>query len=255
MWDDTGMGSLRTLPGIFSPELQNTRDILIALPPSYDGAPRARYPVVYMQDGQNLFHAETAFAEPWNAHEQIERLAPLGLEAILVGIPNMGAERFQEYSPFVDSGKGGGAGDAYLEFVVETLKALVDRELRTRPEREATGILGSSMGGLISLYAFFRRPEAFGFAGAMSPSLWFAGGEIFPFVEQSPHVEGRLYLDVGTEEGATPLADARRMHAILAGKGYLAGETLLYLEDEGADHSEAAWARRLRTALYFLLPS
>ena len=107
-------------------------------------------------------------------------LARRGLETIVVGVPNRGAERLREYSPFPDARHGGGGGDAYLAFIERTLKPLVDRRVRTRPERQATGIFGSSMGGLISLYSFFRAPETFGFAGAM------VGGEQTAFDAVKP---------------------------------------------------------------------
>lgn len=111
------------------------------------------------------------------------------------------------------------------------------------------------MGALLSAYAFFTRPQVFGFAGVMSPALWFANGEIFPAVEQAPYAQGRLYLDVGTGEGEDTVADARRLHQLLVEKGYRPGESLMYVEDDDADHSEAAWSRRVRTALYYLVPA
>src|SRR4029078_2278710 len=116
-------------------------------------------------------------------------------------VPNMGTERIAEYSPFRDARVGGGRGDAYLAFLLETLKPDGDRNFRTRAAPEHTEIIGSSMGGLISLYAFLTRPDVFGFAGVMSPSLWFAGGAIFHVADAARHWPGRLYLDTGTAEG------------------------------------------------------
>ena len=155
-----------------------------------------------MQDGQNLADPHRAFAGTWDLPRAIDDLARRGLEAIVVGVPNSGAERLREYSPFADARHGGGGGDAYLAFVERTLKPLIDRRVRTRPEREATGIFGSSMGGLISLYSFFRAPETFGFVGAMSPSLWFGGRAIIDYIERDGRPPGRIYVDAGTEEGA-----------------------------------------------------
>jgi predicted alpha/beta superfamily hydrolase len=205
-----------------------------------------------MHDGQNLFDDMTSFAGEWNVDETMEQASQRGLEAIVVGIPNLGEQRMDEYSPFVQGGLGGGRGDAYLAFVAETIKPLIDRDFRTLADRAHTGVLGSSMGGLISLYAFFSRPETFGFAGAMSPALWFAGRAIFPFVERAPLPPGRLYLDIGTHEGSSTLPDARRMHRLLRRKGCRAPH-LLYVEERGAVHSEAVWANRLPAALEFLL--
>jgi predicted alpha/beta superfamily hydrolase len=165
---------LETLGDFYSPQLDNRRDILIRLPPSYGRSSR-RFAVLYFQDGQNLFDSATSYAGDWGLQRVVVAAARRGIEAILVGIPNMGIERLDEYSPFADPKEGGGAGDRYLDFVVETLKPAIDREFRTRPEPAHTGIVGSSMGGLISLYAFFREPSTFGSAGVLSPSLWFAG--------------------------------------------------------------------------------
>jgi predicted alpha/beta superfamily hydrolase len=123
------------------------------------------------------------------------------------------------------------------------------------------------MGGLISLYAFFHRPDMFGFTGAMSPSLWFASGAIFDYIEQAPFAPGKIYLDVGTNEESGPPGKAklgrkryppdesnlRRMAALLESKGYRREHDLLYIEEEGARHRETAWARRLPDALRFLL--
>jgi predicted alpha/beta superfamily hydrolase len=249
--EHTVVGRVKVLREVQSPQLDNARDIVVYLPPSYDSG-EGRYPVLYMHDGQNLFDQATSFGGEWRVDETMEAVAAEGVEAIVVGIPNMGDERCEEYSPFVDEKEGGGCGDAYLEFIVQTLKPIVDRELRTLPEREHTGIVGSSMGGLISLYGFFKEPDTFGFAGVMSPALWFADRAVFPFIEQAPPRPGRIYLDVGTQEGETTLRNAREMRDLLGGKGYVEG-ALLYVEDEGAGHTESAWAERFGKAVRFLL--
>ena len=206
-----------------------------------------------MQDGQNLADPKRAFAGTWNLGQAIATLAARGIEAIFVGVPNMGEERVREYSPFFDARLGGGEGDAYLAFLERTVKPLVDRRFRTRPEREATGVFGSSMGALISLYAFFRAPDTFGYVGAMSPSLWFASRAILAYIEHAGAPAGRIYVDVGTEEGAATLRDARQLARILERKGYQEGERLRFLEVAGGRHTEPHWAQRLVPALEFLL--
>jgi predicted alpha/beta superfamily hydrolase len=246
-------GTLKVLR-LFSPELDNERDIFVYLPDAYteDGT---RYPVIYMHDGQNLFDDALSFAGAWNVDEAIERASRTGVEAIVVGIANAEAARCDEYSPFVDEKHGGGRGDLYLDFIVNTLKPIIDRDFATNPGREATGIAGSSMGGLISLYGFFRNRETFGYAGAMSPAFWFANRAIFDYVEEADHAEGRVYLDVGTAEGDAVLQDVRRMCDLLAGKGYRKGRDLLCVVERGAHHREAAWARRLPRKIRFFLRS
>jgi predicted alpha/beta superfamily hydrolase len=210
--------------------------------------------VIYMHDGQNLFDRATSFGEAWEVDQTLEDASQEGLEAIVVAIPNMGAERLNEYSPWRDPGhKQGGRGDAYVDFIVQTVKPVVDRDFRTRPEREATGIAGSSMGGLISLYAFFRNPETFGFTGVMSAAFWFGARRIYRWLEERPFAGGRIYLDVGTSEGGQEVADVRRMKNLLESKGYRTGHDLLFFVEMGGQHNERAWARRLRRALHFLL--
>jgi predicted alpha/beta superfamily hydrolase len=243
--------SRRVIRRLRSPQLENIRDLDVFLPASYWRSSRRRYPVVYMQDGQNLADPDRAFAGTWNLQGAMHELGARSIEAIVVGIPNMREGRVREYSPFHDHRLGGGDGDAYLAFVGRTMKPLIDKRFRTRPEREATGMFGSSMGGLISLYAFFRAPETFGFAGAMSPSIWFAGRAILAYIEKNRTPPGRVYLDIGTEEGAGAHRDATHLARLLARKGY--GDSLLFVEDPGGRHDEHHWGRRLVRALEFLL--
>jgi predicted alpha/beta superfamily hydrolase len=240
-------GTVLVLPDVWSPQLENRRDILIYLPPSYFASER-RYPVLYMQDGQNLFDAATSFASvEWGVDETLEALSHDGLEAIAVGIPNMGERRINEYTPPANPWWRG-TGHRYVAFVVDTLKPLIDRDFRTQPDRMHTGLFGSSLGGLISLYAFFTRSDVFGLVGAMSPSLWVGGGVILDQIRESPHVAGRIYIDHGTQESS-----AQRLADFLLAKGYHDGEDLRYVVDRQGRHTEADWARRLPNALRFLL--
>jgi predicted alpha/beta superfamily hydrolase len=261
----------RTLSSVWSPQLKNRRVVDVYLPASY--ASGVRYPVVYLQDGQNLSDPDTAFAGTWNLDATIDRLAWRGIDAIHVGVHNAGRNRIAEYSPFPDPRHGGGEADAYLAFLVETLKPRIDRLFRTRPDRDSTAILGSSMGGLVSLYAYFRYPSVFARAGVMSPSIWFGQGAIVDFIRDARVTRGRVYLDVGTSEGAGTLRDVRRLGRLLVRKGFrrrrqlssagaasASGErrsstssALRYVEDAGGRHTEAAWASRLEAALAFLL--
>jgi predicted alpha/beta superfamily hydrolase len=242
----TLVGDIRVLPAVHSPQLDNEREVLIYLPPGHDTSP-ARYPVVYMQDGQNLFDSETAFGGiEWQVDETMESLSAEGLPAIVVGLPHMGPARIAEYSPFPQRA---GRGEAYLRFIVETVKPLIDSTYRTRPERAATGLLGSSMGGLISLYGFFRYPSVFGFMGGLSPAFWYGGPALYTYITHAPHPPGRLYLDRGTTERG----GAKRMYDLLVQHGYRPNQDILYVEEVDGEHTETAWARRLPGALRFLL--
>ena len=253
---------------VYSPQLKNQRHILVYLPPSY-GAEHRHYPVLYMQDGQNLFDPATSFAGEWGVDETMEQLALTeGVEAIVVGVPNMGRHRVDEYSPFIEPRLGGGQGEDYLAFLAHTLKPLIDRDFRTLPERTHTGLLGSSLGGLIGLYGYFRAARIFGLAGVMSPALWFGGESIFDYVESADYVPGRIYLDAGTRELGEDLhnglphratssrqyyAGVRRMKRILIRKGFRPTVDLMHVEEKWAGHSETSWARRLPDAIRFLL--
>ncbi len=261
------VGNLKVGRGIYSPQLQNHRDIVVYLPPSYAHS-NQRYPVLYMHDGQNLFDPATSFAGEWGVDENMEWLsAEYGLEAIVVGIPNMGVARTDEYTPFVDKTHGGGNASLYIDFIADTLKPLIDASFRTLAAQRHTGLLGSSLGGLVSLYGFFYRPSTFGFAGAMSPSLWFANDAIFKFVKEAPFHTGKLYLDAGTREmgGSRPFrpnkramsrryyGSVRRMKRTLIRKGYRPIHDLLHIEEQWAGHNERAWQRRLPFAVRFFL--
>lgn len=263
--EHTVIGTLKALPDFESPQLGNRRTLLVYLPNSYATSDR-HYPVVYMHDGQNLFDARTSFAGEWQVDETMQRLEGDGIEAIIVGIPNMGRARMDEYSPFRDNRHGGGKGERYLDFIADTLKPRIDADFRTLPDRAHTGIMGSSMGALISLYGYFYRADTFGFAGAMSPAFWFGGGAIFPYLLQQSYIPGKIYLDAGTAEVARRFArilprhlsqpvvsDARRAADILLRLGYSAPSEVRYVQDDGAAHNETAWARRLPDALRFLL--
>ncbi len=263
--DHTVVGNLKLLANVPSPQLGNERDILVYLPPSYSQGAKS-YPVLYFQDGQNLFDQESSFAGEWQVDETMERLSAEEAEAIIVGIPHAGDERLIEYNPFHDSNNSGGRGGDYLDFILQTIKPLIDANFRTHPDPKHTGIVGSSMGGLISLYAFFRHPHIFGFVGAMSPSLRFAKCQIFDYVFQAPLVNGRIYIDVGTREHSQKgfllanlarsrryYASVRRMHRLLVKKGYRPKYDILYIEEKWARHEEGAWAGRLPGVIRFFL--
>jgi predicted alpha/beta superfamily hydrolase len=245
-------GRLKVWRDIESPEMANRRDILVLLPQSHAND-RQSYPVVYMHDGQNLFDTATSFAHPWHVPRTTAILAREGLEVIIVGIPNAGPKRIEEYSPFSDNRIGGGGGDAYLDFITDVIKPEVDRRFRTKPARDSTFIAGSSMGGLISLWAFFTRPEVFGGVAALSPALWFARRSIFRRLEALPSPPGRLYVDGGTAEGPMLLSDVARLRDLLVEKGYRAGRDLRFVIDRDGAHDETSWGRRLPAILRFLL--
>jgi predicted alpha/beta superfamily hydrolase len=268
----TVVGDLQVYKAFYSPQLDNTRDILVWLPPSYATSGR-RYPVIYMHDGQNLFDAYTSNSGEWQTDETLTALASEeGLEAIIVGLPHMGERRPIEYSPYDDVWNGAhyqGRGKDYVRFIVESVKPLIDDSFRTSPEATTTGIAGASMGGLISLYAFLTRPDIFGVCASLSTAYWFGSSGLLQTIAAHANGQGWVWLDVGTHEGTTlekwygvtENADLRYVEGVrqlrdaLLARRYTLHETLMYVEEDGAPHHESAWARRLPNALRFLLAS
>ncbi len=255
--DASVTGDLRVLPGVHSPQLDRDTDLLIWLPPDYAGGDR-RYPVVYLHDGQNLFDRRTGFGGlEWRADETMTALHREGLDAVLVGIPNAGSERMEDYTRYTDPEHGGGGAEDYLAFVAETVKPLVDEVVRTQPEREHTSTVGSSLGALVSLSCFLLRSEVFGGAGLLSPSFWWPGDRLLEDLRAGIPA-GRVYLDVGGQErddargSEAYVQDVRRVAEFFDA----APETLLRLEfDPDGHHGERWWAERLPDALRFLLGS
>jgi predicted alpha/beta superfamily hydrolase len=249
-----------------SEALGNSRTLLVYLPPGYDEGEQ-RYPVLYMHDGQNLFDAATSFiGVEWNVDETLERMisdqevAPL----IVVGIYNTPDREF-EYTPIQDAsrGKGGGA-DRYATFIVDEVKPFIDATYRTKPGRESTGIMGSSLGGIASLYIAWTHPDVFTRVGAMSTAYWWSNSQILSVLEELEPPPGvRVWLDMGTAEDSTDrnadgVADLLELHRrarnILMEKGLTIPRRLRYVEDEGAVHNERAWASRFPSAVAFLFP-
>jgi predicted alpha/beta superfamily hydrolase len=248
-------------PGIPAREMQ------AYLPPSLAASMAAgeptdrRYPVLYFMDGQNVFDAKTSYIGiEWGADEALEELAKDGMEAIAVAVWNHGDDRMDEYNPWKSTldwrdkpTPMGGKGDAYLDWLVGTVKPIVDRSFPTRAEREATGIIGSSMGGLISLYALFAQRAVFGLIGSLSPSVRWSDYKIVTLIEDAPLPKARVHIDMGWREWKGMTRDARKVRDALLARGYELERDLHYVEERNARHNEGAWQRRLPDALRFLL--
>lgn len=257
----TRSGTLERLADVESPELGNRRDVWVSLPPGY-ATSRERYPVLYLHDGQNVFDRLTSFVQQeWGADEAALHSARAGRPLIVVAVDAaqqqpLGPGRLSEYGPWPVAERGNGSGARYVGFLVDTLKPLIDARYRTLPGRATTGLCGSSMGGLISLFGALSRPDVFGFAGALSPSLWWADEAVFPWAEQLPAGPPvRVYLDTGDREGvsldeaAQTVERTGRMAALLRRKGH----DVRSLVARGGRHNEDAWARRFPGVLGFFL--
>jgi len=240
--------------------LDRERRVWIYLPPGYDDS-EGTYPVLYMHDGQNLFDAATSYAGEWGIDETLDSLHAAGDPGIIVvGIDNGGDRRMDEYSPWVnDSLDAGGEGDAYVRFLVETLKPRIDSTYRTKPGRRHTGIMGSSMGGLISTYAMFEYPNVFGKAGIFSPAYWFAP-EVYDEIPRDRPVasDTRIYMmsgaleTVGDDPDSVYVKDHRRMVEELEEVGFERGVHLVSHIRADGKHAEWFWRREFAAAYQWL---
>lgn len=253
------VGDLRVWRGLESEALGGPRDLLALVPHAHATTPDRRFGVVYAWDAQNLFDEATSNAGEWRLDETMAVLALEGIEWLVVGLPHAGEERVAEYSPWRTTSGVDGRGDASLAFLLDVVKPLVDRSFRTLPGREATALLGSSLGGLMALYGLLRHPDVFSRAGVMSPAFATTGGRVFDWAEAQGGSDGRVWMDVGTAEwpaepslGRAYVEDVQRMRAVLEANGY-GPDRLQVLVEEGGAHHESAWARRLPEALRFLL--
>jgi predicted alpha/beta superfamily hydrolase len=252
-------GRLEKIHAFESKILGNTREITIYLPPGYADRPEARYPVLYMQDGQNLFEPERSFipGRHWRLLEAADAaIADRAARAmIIVGIDNAGGDRIDEYTPTHDEVKHhGGRADDYGRMLVEELKPIIDAGYRTMTDKANTAIGGSSLGGLVSLYLGLKRPDVFGGVASMSPSVWWDSRMIVGMLDRFDSKERpRVWLDIGGREGTEALNDARVLRERMTAMGWNEG-SFRYFEDRRADHSEGAWAKRVRTVLEFLFP-
>jgi predicted alpha/beta superfamily hydrolase len=249
-------GTLTTIPNFYSPQLGNSRSLILYLPPSYYENTLKRYPVLYMHDGQNLFNPATAFGGvEWQVDENLNSLIAQGKvqEVMVVGIYNT-ANRISEYTPTPDPGYGGGNANNYLDFIQNTIKPYIDANYRTLTNPANTYMLGSSLGGLVSCYAGWTRSSVFGSVGCMSSSFWWNNQNFTISVENfnGPNPPERFYLDSGANnDGAT---ETIRMRDALLVKGYVNNLDLKYYLDPQGAHNEASWRARLPIVLQYLLP-
>jgi predicted alpha/beta superfamily hydrolase len=211
--------------------------------------------VLYLQDGQNVFDGETSFirGQEWFVDETAEWMIRTSqIEPVIVAaIYNAGNARIDEYTPTVDpSLKRGGRADDYLDFLITEIKPFIDRQFRTRRSAMNTGIGGSSLGGLLSLYAGLKHPNVFGKLAVMSPSLWWDREVILKRIaELDRTLPQRIWLDIGTEEGEV-VEKVRRLRALFETRR----QEFRYEESPGAGHNEIAWSRRVGPMLKYLFP-
>ncbi|HEX2076812.1 MAG TPA: alpha/beta hydrolase-fold protein [Longimicrobium sp.] len=236
------------------PQLGRTRRVWIYLPPDYATSDRA-YPVLYMHDGRNMFDDSTSDPAEWRVDEALDSLHAAGDRgAIVVAVDNAPWRRIYEYSPWWSRQvHQGGQGDAYVDFLAQTLKPWMDQRFRTCPGPGGTGIMGSSMGGLISLYAALKYPHVFGRAGVFSPSLWVSDSVFSMARRANPAVRPRLYFVSGGRESQRLIVrNQQRMIDTLAAAGWRVGTDLHASLPEDGRHAEWFWRREFPAAYRWL---
>ena len=253
--------ALRKHPAFQSTFLADARDLVVCVPPGYDEDATRRYPVLYLHDGQNLFEGATAFVpgQDWHVNDTAEELIKAGIveRLIIVGVYNTGQHRIDEYTPTRDRRqRAGGDAGLYGRMLTEELKPFIDGEYRTLPDPSNTGLGGSSLGGLVTLYLGLQHPDVFGKLAVLSPSVWWDNRVILKIVRMtSPKPRLKIWLDIGTREGDETVRDARALRDELVKAGWRSGEDLVYAEIPEAGHNEAAWAARVGPFLQFLFPA
>lgn len=249
-------GEFRTHDRFRSRFLPHERTILVYLPPGYKPRGAQRYPVLYLQDGQNVFDKATSIGEEWHVDETAQSLIESGqIEPIIVvAIYNTGEHRIDEYTPS-KTDKGGGSADLYGRLLVEEIKPFIDRKYKTLPSAASTGLGGSSLGGLLTLHLALKYPTAFNRLAVVSPSVWWDNRLIVREVQALPSkLPLRIWLDAGTAEGPEVVADARALRDSLVAKGWVLDHDLKYVEAEGGQHNEQSWGARVGEVLKFLYP-
>jgi predicted alpha/beta superfamily hydrolase len=220
------------------PQLNRKRRIWAYIPKGYATSKKS-YPVIYMNDGQNLFNEQTAPFGEWGVDECLDTLMrKFNKECIVIGIDN-GEKRMTEYNPYDNKQLGNGEGNQYVEFITTTLKPFIDKKYRTLKDRANTYIAGSSMGGLISLYAVIKYPDVFGGAGIFSPAFWTAP----PIYEDVQKANWSAYMPkfffyAGGKESESMVPDMDKVISIIEKKGHYSYRRIV---NPIAKHNEQAW--------------
>jgi alpha-glucosidase len=235
------------------PQLKTTRRIWIYLPKDYETSHK-KYKVMYLQDAQNLFDDATSYAGEWQVDETLNKIfEKTGKSLIVVGIDNGGEKRIEELSPYKNAKYGGGNGDNYVKFIVETLKPFIDKNYRTKPQRKYTTIGGSSLGSLISVYAAVKYPETFGKVLAFSSAFWFNAKDLNEFISSSKVnlKHQKYYFIQGKHEDEDMEEQTNRVIENLKSKNVKPQNIFLKIDEDGK-HNEMYWRREFEGAVLWL---
>ncbi len=235
------------------PQLERNRRIWIYLPPDYETS-RKKYPVMYLHDGQNLFDDRTSYAGEWQIDESLNRIFAQNKEsAIIVGIDNGGEKRIEELSPFKNEKYGGGNGENYMKFIVETLKPYIDKNYRTKSCRKYTTLGGSSLGALISVYGGVKHPETFGNILAFSNAFWFNAKELNDYIRNTnSNLKRQKYYFVQGKHESEDM-DEQTLKVINNLKlRKVKAKNIYNRSDEDGKHNEMYWRREFPGAFLWL---
>ena len=241
---------------IDAPQLETQKKIWVYLPKDYQNSNNS-YPVIYMHDAQNLFDDKTSFVGEWKVDEYLDTLDKN--ESIIIGIEHGNEKRIEELTPYPNEKYGGGKGDDYLNFIINTLKPFVDSKYRTLSTKQHTTIWGSSLGGLISLYAVIKYPETFGKAGIFSLAVWINKNDMFELVKNSEIDPGKkFYFLIGSEEGETTedasamVSDQHEMVQLLKDKGII-NDNIIDKVIPNGHHNENLWSTNFPEAYQWII--
>lgn len=234
---------------IEAPQLQTKKKIWVYLPLNYEKSNK-KYPVIYMHDAQNLFDKAASYAGEWNIDETLDSLKA---KVIIIGIAHGNEKRIDELTPYINEKHGGGNANAYLEFIVKTLKPHVDNKYRTKTNAKNTGIFGSSLGGLVSFYAALQYPEVFGKVGCFSPAFWINKKEIFQKMEDTPKFTTKIYLLCGDkEDDGTMVSDMKEMETLINSKRCECKKLNKSVIVKEGKHNEKLWRNAFAKAYLWL---
>lgn len=253
---------VRIHPQFHSRFLPDDRDVTVYLPPGYEEKPDRQYPVLYLQDGQNLFDPRTSFipGRTWQVANTADAVITSGgvEPLVVVGVANTGEHRLAEYTPTRDWKMGGGEAHKYGDLLTQDLLPFISSRYRVRSGPASTGLGGSSLGALVTLYLGLKHPDIYGKLAVMSPSVWWNHKSIVSYVNETAsriRHRPRIWLDVGDAEGRRTMADTDLLDRRLEASGWRPEREIHYERVAGGTHDETAWAQRVAPMLRYLFPA